>query len=218
MIRGGAAALVIGALLACAAPPASAQHARLFPPTRLGELEGPDRDAWQRPEQVMDALSIGDGSIVADLGAGGGWFTVRLARRVGPNGRVYAEDIQPQMIEVINRRMQREGLTNVVTKLGTAKDPGLDARSLDAVLIVDAHPEVEDPVTLLRNVAKALKPNGVIGIVNFKKDGGGPGPPMEERVDPEQVIADARAAGLELRKRENFLRYQYLLTFGLPSR
>ena len=218
MIRRGAAALVTGVLIACAAPLALAQHARLFPPTRLGELEGPDRDAWQRPEQVMDALSIGDGSVVADLGAGGGWFTVRLARRVGPNGRVYAEDIQPQMIEVINRRMQREGLTNVVTKLGTAKDPGLDARSLDAVLIVDAHPEVEDPVTLLRNVAKALKPNGVIGIVNFKKDGGGPGPPMEERVDPEQVIADARAAGLELRKRENFLRYQYLLTFGLPSR
>ena len=218
MIRRGAAALVTGALIACAAPLASAQHARLFPPTRLGELEGPDRDAWQRPEQVMDALSIGDGSVVADLGAGGGWFTVRLARRVGPNGRVYAEDIQPQMIEVIKRRMQRELLTNVVTKLGTAKDPGLDPGSLDAVLIVDAHPEVEDPVALLRNVAKALKPNGVIGIVNFKKDGGGPGPPMEERVDPEQVIADARAAGLELRKRENFLRYQYLLTFGLPSK
>ena len=218
MIRRGAAALVTGALIACAAPLASAQHARLFPPTRLGELEGPDRDAWQRPEQVMDALSIGDGSWVADLGAGGGWFTVRLARRVGPNGRVYAEDIQPQMIEVIKRRMQRELLTNVVTKLGTAKDPGLDPGSLDAVLIVDAHPEVEDPVALLRNVAKALKPGGLIGIVNFKKDGGGPGPPMEERVDPEQVIADARAAGLELRKRENFLRYQYLLTFGLPSK
>lgn len=218
MIRRGAAALVTGVVLACAAPLASAQHARLFPPARLGELEGPDRDAWQRPEQVMDALSIGDGSWVADLGAGGGWFTVRLARRVGPNGRVYAEDIQPQMIEVIKRRMQRELLTNVVTKLGTAKDPGLDPGSLDAVLIVDAHPEVEDPVALLRNVAKALKPGGLIGIVNFKKDGGGPGPPMEERVDPEQVIADARAAGLELRKRENFLRYQYLLTFGLPSK
>jgi ubiquinone/menaquinone biosynthesis C-methylase UbiE len=218
MIRRRALAIAAAAL-ACAASLASGQHARLFPPTRLGELEGPDRDAWQRPEQIMDALSIGDGSVVADLGAGGGWFTVRLARRVGPNGRVYAEDIQPQMIEVINRRMQREGLANrVVTKLGTAKDPGLDPGSLDAVLIVDAHPELEDPVALLRNVARALKPTGVIGIVNFKKDGGGPGPAMEERVDPEQVIAEARAAGLELRKRENFLRYQYLLTFGLPSR
>jgi predicted methyltransferase len=206
-------------LLASAAPLASDQHARLFPPERLGELEGPDRDAWQRPDQIMDALSIGDSSVVADLGAGGGWFTVRLARRVrGPKGRVYAEDIQPQMIQSIDRRVQREGLRNVFTKLGTPVDPRLDPGSLDAVLIVDAYHEMEQPVALLRNVAKALKPDGVIGIVDFKKDGNGPGPAMEERVDPEQVIADARAAGLELRKREHFLRYQYLLTFGVPSK
>jgi len=73
------------------------------------------------------------------------------------------------------------------------------------------------PTTLLASVAKGLKPTGVVGIVDFKKDGGGPGPEMDERVDPEKVIADATAAGLELRKRENFLRYQYLLIFGLPA-
>jgi ubiquinone/menaquinone biosynthesis C-methylase UbiE len=197
----------------------SAQHARLFPPEYLGQLEGPDRDAWQRPDQIMDALQIGENSVVADLGAGGGWFTVRLARRaIGPNGKVYAEDIQPQMIESIQRRSIREGLRNVQTVLGTAVDPKLPAGSLDAVLIVDTYHEMEQPVALLRNVAKALKPGGVIGIVNFKKDGGGPGPDMEERVDAEKVIADARAAGLELRKRENFLRYQYLLTFGVPPK
>jgi ubiquinone/menaquinone biosynthesis C-methylase UbiE len=163
----------------------------------------------------MDALLIGDGSVVADLGAGGGWFTVRLARAVGPNGRVYAEDIQRQMIDAIARRVQREGLGNVTTVLGSAVDPKLPAHSLDAVLIVDAYHEMEQPVTLLRNVASSLKPTGTIGIVNFKKGGGGPGPTMAERVDPEKVIADARAAGLELRsRRENFLRYQYLLIFG----
>jgi ubiquinone/menaquinone biosynthesis C-methylase UbiE len=196
----------------------SAQHARLFPPEYLGQLEGPDRDAWQRPDQIMDALQIGENSVVADLGAGGGWFTVRLAHRVGPNGRVYAEDIQPQMIESIQRRRDREGLLNVETVLGTAVDPKLPAGSLDAVLIVDAYHEMEQPVALLKNVAKALKPGGTIGIVNFKKDGGGPGPDMDERVDAEKVVDDARAAGLELRKRENFLRYQYLLTFGLPPK
>ena len=196
----------------------SAQHARLFPPEDLGQLEGPDRDAWQRPDQIMDALQIGENSVVADLGAGGGWFTVRLAHRVGPNGRVYAEDIQPQMIESIQRRRDRENLPNVKTVLGTAVDPKLPAGSLDAVLIVDAYHEVEQPVALLKNVAKALKPGGTIGIVNFKKDGGGPGPDMDERVDAEKVVDDARAAGLELRKRENFLRYQYLLTFGLPPK
>ena len=196
----------------------SAQHARLFPPEYLGQLEGPDRDAWQRPDQIMDALQIGENSVVADLGAGGGWFTVRLAHRVGPNGRVYAEDIQPQMIESIQRRRDREVLLNVETVLGTAVDPKLPAGSLDAVLIVDAYHEMEQPVALLKNVAKALKPGGTIGIVNFKKDGGGPGPDMDERVDAEKVVDDARAAGLELRKRENFLRYQYLLTFGLPPK
>ena len=203
-----------GILLGLFTAPLAAQHARLFPPQDLGLLEGPDRDAYQRPDQIMDALLIGDGSTVADLGAGGGWFTVRLARRVGPNGRVYAEDIQPQMIEAIERRVQREGLRNVTTVLGTPTDPKIPDGSLDAVLIVDAYHEMEQPVTLLRNLARSLKATGTIGIVNYKKDGGGPGPAMEERVDAEQVIRDARAAGLELRKRENFLRYQYLLTFG----
>ena len=197
---------------------ASAQHARLFPPERLGELEGPDRDAWQRPDQIMDALQIGEGSVVADLGAGGGWFTVRLARRVGPNGRVYAEDVQPEMVEVIFRRVEREGLQKIVkTVLGTQTDPKIP-ELVDAVLINDAYHEMEQPVALLRNLAKSLKPAGTIGIVNFKKDGGGPGPTMEERVDPEKVIRDARDAGLELRKRENFLRYHYLLTFGVARK
>jgi ubiquinone/menaquinone biosynthesis C-methylase UbiE len=210
-------AMVLLAVL-CTSAAAAAQHARLFPPEFLGLLEGPDRDAFQRPDQIMDALQIGEGSVVADLGAGGGWFTVRLARRVGPNGRVYAEDIQPQMIDAIKRRVQREGLANVHTVLGTAVDPALKPGSVDAALLVDTYHEIEQPVTLLKNVARALKPAGVIGIVNYKKDGGGPGPDMEERVDPEKVIADAQAAGLQLRKRETFLRYQYMLTFGLPPK
>ena len=165
----------------------------------------------------MDALGIGEGSAVADIGAGGGWFTIRLSRRVGPNGRVYAEDIQRPMIDAIARRASREPYLNVQTILGTAVDSGLPAASIDAVLIVDAYHEFEAPKALLANAAKALKATGVIGIVDFKKDGGGPGPEMDERVDPERVIADAAAAGLELRKRENFLRYQYLLIFGLPA-
>jgi ubiquinone/menaquinone biosynthesis C-methylase UbiE len=218
MKRTIAASIVAVTALTATCAVVSAQHARLFPPEDLGQLEGPDRDAWQRPDQIMDALQIGENSVVADLGAGGGWFTVRLARRVGPNGHVYAEDIQPQMIESIQRRRDREGLPNVETVLGTAVDPKLPAGSLDAVLIVDAYHEIEQPVALLKNVVKALKPGGTIGIVNFKKDGGGPGPDMDERVDAEKVVDDARAAGLELRKRENFLRYQYLLTFGVPPK
>lgn len=198
-------------------PQSQRQRTRLFPPEALAELEGPDRDAWQRPEQVMDALQIGEGSVVADLGAGGGWFTLRLSRQVGPNGVVFAEDIQRQMIDAIARRAKHEALINVRTVLGTPTDPRLPAATLDAVLIVDAYHEIEQPTTLLKNLATSLKSSGLIGIVDFKQDGGGPGPPMDERVDPEAVIADAQAAGLELRKRENFLRYQYMLTFGLKT-
>jgi ubiquinone/menaquinone biosynthesis C-methylase UbiE len=188
------------------------QHSRLFPPEQLGTLEGPDRDAWQRPDQVMDKLLIADGSVVADLGAGGGWFTMRLANRVGPNGIVYAEDVQPQMIEAITRRTGRAMLRQVRTVLGTSSDPRLPA-PVDAVLIVDTYHELEQPVVMLGNVARSLKPSGRIGIIEFKKDGWGPGPPMDERMDPERIVRDAEAAGLRLLSHETFLRYQYMLVF-----
>ena len=158
----------------------------------------------------MDTLLIAEGSVVADLGAGGGWFTMRLASRVGPNGIVYAEDVQPQMIEAITRRTGRAMLRNVRTVLGTSLDPRLPA-PVDAVLIVDTYHEMEQPVVMLGNVARSLKPAGRIGIIEFKKDGWGPGPPMDERMDPERILRDAEAAGLRLLSHETFLRYQYML-------
>ena len=165
----------------------------------------------------MDVLGVGDGSVVADLGAGSGWFTIRLAERVGPNGWVYAEDIQRQMIEAISRRVEKIGLKNVKTVLGTHNDPRLP-NPVDAVLIVDTYREMEQPVVLLRNLTKRLKPAGLVGIVDFNKDGGGPGPAMEDRVDPEVIIGHAQAAGLVLRSRETFLKYQYMLVFELPRK
>jgi predicted methyltransferase len=190
-------------------------HGRLFAPQDLGMLEGPDREAWQRPDQVMDALGIGDGSVVADLGAGGGWFTIRLARRVGPNGIVYAEDIQPQMIEAIQRRVSREGLQNVSTVLGSADNPTLPEDRLDAALMVDSYHEVEDTHALLMNIRRALKPGGRLGIIGFRNDGGGgPGPARDVRVPPTQVIAAAEAAGLRFAGQDTSLPYQYLLIFA----
>ncbi len=189
-------------------------HARLFRPDDIGILEAPDRDMWQKPDEIMDVLNIADGSVVADVGAGAGWFTVRLARRVGPNGLVFAQDIQQPMLDAIAYRVSREGLDNVERVLGTAEDPGLPA-DLDAVLIVDVYAEVEDPVALLTDVAAALTPQGRLGIVDFTRDGGGPGPELELRVEAEQVIRDAQAAGLTLLSHETFLTYQFLLVFGL---
>jgi len=201
--------------------PAAAQnglaerHGRLFPPVDLGLLEGPDRAAWQKPDQIMDALAIADGSAVADIGAGAGWFTIHLARRVGPNGIVYAQDVQRQMLEAIRRRVAREGLQNVETRLGADSAPNLPSGALDAVLVVDTYPEVENRVTLLRNLAASLKPGGRLGIVNYKPGRGGPGPAPEEgvRVDSASVERDAQAAGLRVVLRQ-ILPYQYLLVLG----
>jgi ubiquinone/menaquinone biosynthesis C-methylase UbiE len=187
---------------------------RLFPPAELGTLEGPDRELYQKPDQIMDALGVADGSIVAEVGAAGGWFTVRLARRVGPRGLVYAEDIQEEMIASVERRMQRESLNNVRTVLGKNDDSRLPDDALDAVLIVDAYYEFEKPIEMLRSVKDALKANGRVAIVDYRKDGEGPGPPLEDRVTESVVIEKAEAAGLRLVSRETFLPYQYMLVFA----
>lgn len=196
--------------------PNTQRHGRLFPPTDLGLLESPDRAAWQKPDLIMDALRIAEGARVADIGAGSGFFTVRLARRVGPNGVVYAEDIQQPMLESIKRRVNREGLTNVVTRLGTATDANLPKGSLDAVLVVDVYQEVEEDdsrVRFLRHLAETLKPNGRIGVVNYKPGEGGPGPEPQRRLDRDVVEAEVRAAGLRVIDRAT-LPFQYLLVVG----
>jgi len=210
--------IVTGAFLV-ASPHAQNQQqgghpGRLFPPSDLGLLDAPDRDLWQRPDQIMDAMGIADASVVADIGAGSGWFTIRLARRVGPRGLVYAEDVQKEMINAILRRVGREGFNNVQARLGLKNDPRLPASSLDAALMVDAYHEVEDRVSMLSNLAKALKPSGRLGIVDFRLDGTGPGPESEERVSPDVVVNDATKAGLKLIRQEPFLQYQYFLIFG----
>lgn len=203
--------VVVSAVLVGAQSPA---RSRLFPPEALGQLEGPDRDEWQQPERVMDALGIADGSHVADLGAGGGWFTIRLARRVQQNGLVYAEDVQPEMLDSISRRVTDQQLRNVRMTLGTNDDPRLPP-GLHAALMVDLYPQLGDPIPFLRNIAKSLAPDGRLGIVDFKTDGaGGPGPPLDQRLGPDVVKRHAAQAGLRLIKEETFLRYQYFLIFG----
>ncbi|PYR49275.1 MAG: hypothetical protein DMF95_12600 [Acidobacteria bacterium] len=192
---------------------------RLFRSQDLGLLEAPDREEWQQPDQILDALGVAEGAVVAELGAAGGWFTLRLATRVGPNGLVYAEDIQPEMIEAIGRRMQSENLANVKPVLGTPSDPRLPS-GLDAALISDAFHEMdvpEDPtlvVTLLKNIGRSLKPQGRLGIVDWTPGAGGPGPPADQRVNPAAVIRAASAAGLQLILREDFPPFVFLLVFG----
>lgn len=192
-------------------PPEPRNQGRLFPPEDLGLLEGPDRAAWQKPELIMDALQIADNSVVADIGPGAGWFTMHLAQRAA-SGVVYARDVQREMVEAVRRRVSRAGLNNVQPEQSTYDDPKLPARALDAVSLVDVYQEISDPVVYLRNVARALKPTGRIGIVNYKPTPrGGPGPAV--RVERATVEADATAAGLRVLSYHN-LPYQYLLVLG----
>ena len=189
----------------------------LFPPTDLGLLESPDRDIWQKPDQIMDALGIADGSKVADIGAGGGYFTVRLSRRVGPNGIVWAEDVQPAMLEAINRRVAKDfskDIHTVRTVQGTSTDPMLREGSVDAAIILETYQEIQygNPLLFLQNVRNALRPGGRVGIIDYLSSGGGPGPDGG-RPDPEAIIAVAEKAGLRLLKRETFLPFQFFLIF-----
>jgi hypothetical protein len=117
------------------------------------------------------------------------------------------------MIEAIKRRVEKAALKHVVPILGTQSDPRVHG-PVDAVLIVDSFHEMRQPVVMLRKIAAAMKPNGRLGIVEFTKKGLGPGPPMEERVEPERVIRDAEAAGLRLLSTETIPPYQYMLVFA----
>jgi predicted methyltransferase len=134
----------------------------------------PERDRWQRPNEVMDTLGIHAGSTVADIGAGRGYFTFRLAQRVGPNGKVYSEDIADEVINDISQRAKDRKLAQVVVVKGTTNDVRLPANTMDAVLIVDSYHEFRDFNAMLHSILGALKPGAKLGIIDKAEDAGRP--------------------------------------------
>lgn len=137
---------------------------------RPAQDDGARRDAWQRPGEVMDALGIIPGSAVADVGCGGGYFVFRLARRVGAEGAVYAEDIEQKPLDTVRRRTEKEKLSNVRLIRGTAVDPQLPEGALDAVLVVNAYHEFIEYDAMLKAILRALKPGGRLGIIDAAGD------------------------------------------------
>jgi SAM-dependent methyltransferase len=190
------------------------QNTTLTRPADLLLLEMPDRAIWQKPELIMDELHIAYGSAVADVGAGSGWFTIRLSERVGQQGRVYAQDVQQEMLIAIDRRVRREDRRNVETRLGDDNSSHLPRKALDAILVVDVYAEIaaEKRVAFLRDLAESLKPLGRIGIVNYKPGAGGPG--GECRFPSSVVESDARQAALRILSPTMDLRYQYVVVLG----
>ncbi len=145
------------------------------PPTaHAAQNTGPERDAWNRPEQVMDALGLRSGSTVADVGCGRGYFTFKIAARVGHEGEVFAEDLREDELDSIRKRADGDGLTQVVTVHGKEDDPRLPFQSLDAVLVMNAYHEFRDHDAMLGGIFRALKPGGRLALIDGKAEGGHP--------------------------------------------
>jgi len=176
-------------------------------------FDDPERDAWQKPDEVIAFLRIGSGGRIADLGAGTGYFTVRLARAVGESGKVYAIEIEPKLVQHLNERSAKAGLTQVVPVLAAPDDPKLEEQSVDQVLIVDTYHHIDDRVAYLRRLANALRLGGTVAVVDFKPGELPVGPPPGHKLAAEKVIEEFQEAGYLLDRRSDALPYQYVLVF-----
>jgi SAM-dependent methyltransferase len=180
----------------------------------LSIFEDPKRDENLQPDRVMDVLGIKEGSSVADIGAGSGWFTVRAARRVGNGGVVYAVDINRDYLDYIEKRSKRESLTNIKVILGKDDDPLLPQKSLDAVLLLKTYHEIAQPIRLLKHTRAAMRAGALLGIIDRNGKGDDHG------LDKELVIEEAGRAGFVLVNQYDFVKpdnMDYFLVFrGAP--
>jgi ubiquinone/menaquinone biosynthesis C-methylase UbiE len=176
-------------------------------------LEDPGRDAWQKPEDVMGHLELKPGETVADIGAGSGYFTVRLARAVGPGGKVYAVDIDQGMLNYVEQRAGQEHLSNIQTVRADPDDPKLPASSVDLIFICDTLHHISGREKYYPLLARSLKPEGRFVDVDFDKRPMPIGPPVEMKIAKSAMVDEAKAAGFHLVKELEFLPYQYFLVF-----
>jgi SAM-dependent methyltransferase len=174
------------------------------------EFDDPSRDAWQKPDQVLDALNLDRTAIVADIGAGTGYFSLRIARRV-PEGKVFAIDIEPDMLRYLSQRARREHLDTIIPILATEESANIPEPA-DVILVVDTYHHIDDRVAYFTKLKKSLRPQGRLAIVDFKPDSP-EGPPPEHRIPAEQVTQELKAAGYSVVAVRSFLPRQYFLEF-----
>ena len=190
---------------------------RVFNPAYLRWLDSSRRDAWQQPEAVLDALAIPEGAVVADVGAGSGYFAERLARRVGPGGLVYATDVQGEMIEALERRVAERGLANVRVVRAAFDDPTLPEACCDLVFFSSVYKEIDGRVNYMKKVARLLGPGARVAILEYRPGAPGRGPPPGDRLAPETVTEELAAAGYTRVATHDFLPRQYLLVFATET-
>lgn len=177
----------------------------------LSVFEDPDRDQKLQIDRVMDILGIKEGSSVADIGAGSGWFTVRAARRAGNGAAIYAVDINRDYLDYIDKRAKREGLANIRVILGKDNDPLLPEKSVDAVLLMKTYHEVAQPIQLLKRTRAAMRAGALLGIIDRNGKG-------DHGIDRDVVIGEAARAGFVLINQYDFVkpdRADYFLVFRI---
>lgn len=175
-------------------------------------LERPEREAEEQPALLVRQLGLKPGDIVADIGAGTGYFTFRMATLV-PQGKVYAVDIQPEMLAFVRDRARRAGLSNVEPVAGRLDDPGLAPASIDLALMVDVYHEFSQPCEMLRAIVRALKPGGRIALVEYRAEE--PSVPIKplHKMSRAQAEKEMAAAGLRLQRSFDGLPWQHLMFF-----
>jgi len=204
--------LVLVLLVAAAAAQAPHSHRHGFSGAErwASVFDDPARDEWQKPQQVVDALKLAPDMAVADIGAGTGYFTVRLAQAL-PKGRVYAADLEPDMVAYIEQRARQMKLANVTAIRAAADDAKLPA-PVDRVVIVDTYHHIEAREAYFRRLAGRLSPAGEVAIIDFTRDSPF-GPPVSTRLPAAEVKAEMQRAGYALTAEHDFLPHQYFLVF-----
>jgi len=174
-------------------------------------LERPERDSEEATSRAVDALDLKPGMVVADVGAGSGYYTVRMARKVGPTGKVFATDIQAGMIDIIKRRLSVERVENVVPVLGAPDDPRLPAAAIDLALMVDVYHELAAPQVFARRLRESLKPDGRLVLIEYRKED--PRVPIQEvhKMSVDQVRKELDADGYVIDKVIDVLPWQHII-------
>jgi len=176
-------------------------------------LNRPERESEEQPEKALDALNLQSGMVVADIGAGTGYMTLKMARRVGPLGKVYAEDVQPAMLDRLRVNARKAGLGNIETIAGSEANPHLPANSLDLILMVDVYHEFSQPQAMLEAMRTSLKPDGRMVLLEYRKED----PSIPILPDHKMSVADAKleveAEGFRLDQVVETLPRQHILIF-----
>jgi ubiquinone/menaquinone biosynthesis C-methylase UbiE len=175
------------------------------------------RATWQKPDQVLRALGVRRGQVVADVGAGPGFWTVPLARRVGRRGHVFALDPEPAALDVLRRRLAKARVSNVTPVLNDDTAPMLPDAACDLAVIVNVYHHFAEPAAFLKRVARCLKPGGRLANIDWADRDTPKGPPAHRRIPPAVFLRHARQAGLSLVKEHGFLPYQYFVVLRRRS-